>query len=692
MTLSNLCLYVGALVSLSLSSASTPPPHQLKKEYHFPQKYEVEGIVPVGEGAVFPIGKETVYTLRGDKLAKSVAQVVDVAFNPAGFNYVLVYSDKNSRNGAKVYDPAEYDREVYKFNSKKIGAPTAVAYTPDARRVVLSTNSNSLVFDTRKFEKPDTLPLPFPVRKLRISNNNYYIVMIGDKEVAVYNFEEKNLRKKWKFDDKVSDARFSDDNSEFAILTSDGILSLYDTRSFLIKKNVNGLGDGRAFAYNPTGKYVAVVTAPGMISVINLLEDTDREYIEVPEGGINDIEFMKDGAGKLAFNTVSAVDVKRLSNLLPNYNKLVADGADELMNEWLKMMPGETMEQYRERVNDKSRAKQRRLFEDEIATGLAGDLLSMATITLGKYDRANQMLSLMFDNMPSILLPVPEKSVSAFSNMDDIEITDAKYGIMPNDNFELIYAKFHNKKNGESYVYDNLDRTPLNFMQSDDDMVSIEILQQQQMEEMRLQELKEKVVEEAKLQNVISDHTNIAVDSRIETTYDANGKKILNYKVKFSYEVEPGFSAQEDFGPGKYLIDESGAAKSMLSLVQQALQGDFKPYVAAGKKLQVKISGAADATPIRSKIAYSGAYGDFENEPVMQNGSLTGISVNTKDGITRNEQLAFLRAYGVREYLENHVDGLDAMSRDYNYDITVTEGKGSEFRRIVAEFTFVDAF
>ncbi|MDE6524036.1 MAG: WD40 repeat domain-containing protein, partial [Paramuribaculum sp.] len=291
-----------------------------------------------------------------------------------------------------------------------------------------------------------------------------------------------------------------------------------------------------------------------------------------------------------------------------------------------------------------------------------------------------------------IMLPVPETSVGAFKNMNDIEVTDAKYGVMPNDNFELIYAKFHNKANGETFVYDNIDRVPLNFVESDDNMVSLEILQQQQMEEIRLQELKKKIVEEARQLNVISDHTNITVDSRVENAYDANGEKILNYKVKFSYEVEPGFSAQEDFGPGKYHIDESGAAKSMLALVQQALQGDFKQYLQDGKKLQIKISGAADATPIRSKIVYDGVYGDFEDEPVRKDGQITGITINSKTPVQTNEQLAFLRAYGVKDYLEKNVEGLGAMKRDYTYDIAVAEGKGSEFRRIVAEFTFVDAF
>lgn len=93
------------------------------------------------------------------------------------------------------------------------------------------------------------------------------------------------------------------------------------------------------------------------------------------------------------------------------------------------------------------------------------------------------------------------------------------------------------------------------------------------MEEIRLQEVKQQVMAEAKRNNVISDHTNITVDSQVVPAYDADGNKILNYLVKFTYEVDPEFSAVEDFKPGKYTIAESGAATSMLNIVQQAFEG-----------------------------------------------------------------------------------------------------------------------
>ncbi len=361
------------------------------------------------------------------------------------------------------------------------------------------------------------------------------------------------------------------------------------------------------------------------------------------------------------------------------------------MAEWEKMMPGESMEEYRNRVTDESRARQRRLFEDEISTNFAGDLLAGATMSLGSYDRANGVLALTFDTMPTIFLPVPESDAVGFKNPDDLVLSDVQYGILPDDSFEIVYAKVTNNADGKSYIYDNLQRAAMDYM-AVEDAVSLEVLQQQQMEEIKLQEIREKVMQEAKKENVISDHTNISVDSRVVPDYDANGKKILNYKVNFTYDVDPEFSVVEDFGPGKYHVGESGAASSMLKIVKDAFEGDFKQYISKGKKLNITLCGTADATPIIRGIPYDGSYGDIESEPVYKDGELSTITVTRQTGIKENDQLALLRALGVKDFLENNVDNFNDMNTNYKYEVNISKDKGSAFRRITVDFTFVDAF
>lgn len=690
------------LVSLMVGAApficakekkANPETGTTKTDYKFVQENTPKGVAKYSF-AIYGYDDHSMFTCRRNNLVSLGKKnfIDNVEINPSGVNFIVL-SKENSRPEVTLYNMSAADEELYKFKTKKLGTPSAVLYTPDARTLLLATNTGIHIIELKKYEEIGMIETPFTVTDMVMSDNGYYLAVSDGTKVAVYNYEEKKIRKDWNFGVKVNGMAFNEDNTELAIATDDGVVNIYDTRNFLIKKTIDELGNALALDYNFDGKYLAVAVSPYLITIVNLLDDSDRDVVEA-DGMVSDIMFVPDSRKNtlLAYNSINSINAKRMINLEPYYAKLITDEVNLRMEEWLKMMPGETMEEYRARVTDESRANQRKLFEDEISTNLAGDPLSMAEVSLGKYDRSNNILAVGFTNMPTIYIPVPENKVGSFTNADALEFKDVKYGVMADDNFEIIYAKIYNTNDGETYVYDNHDRKPLTFVEDDDNIVSIEIIQQQQMEEMKLQELKQKVVEEAKMQNVISDHTHIAVDSRVVSDYDANGEKILNYVVKFTYQVEPEFSVHEDFAPGKYHVEESGAAKSMLEIVKQAFEGDLAQYVKDGKKLNVKISGTADGSPILRGIPYDGSYGEFENEPVYQNDQLTGISVNTKDGIKQNEQLAFIRATGVKDYLEKNVDNLKDMKSDYRYYINVSEGKGGEFRRITTEFTFVDAF
>ncbi len=699
-TIAKICLGAvlasGTVGHIAADNATADEPRTPKLEYKFKQKSTPNRLLKYS-AAVFGVYDNHISTAGGVEFFNTdKSPLISSDLNPTCANYIVVTKGKKSakNNQAIIYDFKNKNEAVHKFNNKKIGYPTAAIFTPDARKILIASNTGLSIIEPRKYEIIDRMDLPFEVNRMAMSSNNYFLVVSDSTKVNVYNFEDKSLRKSWDFGVDVNSFCFNPDNTELAILTEDGVLSIYDTRSFTIKKTLDDLGQGISCDYNFDGKYISVAVSPEIIAVINLIKEEDRDYVNIDDGNVTYLTFIPDSHGNtiMAYSSLNAINAKRMTKLEPYYGKLIADQVNERMNEWLKMMPGETMEEYRARVTDESRARQRKLFEEEISTNLAGDPLAAASIALGKYDRGNGILAINFDNMPTIFLPVPEGDLAAFNNTSNLQFSDAKYGVMADDNFELIYAKIFNTENGQTYIYDNLDRVPLSFMEGDDNVVSLEILQQQMMEELKLQEIRQKVYEEAKKQNVISDHTNITVDSRVEPAYNAQGDKILNYIVKFSYQVDPDFSVTEDFGPGKYHVDESGAAQSMLKIVKEAFENDFAQYVQTGKTLRVKIYGTADASPIVRGIPYDGSYGEFENEPVFKNDQLTNISVNTRDGIKENEQLAFMRAMGVKNYLEKNVSNLSNMNSTHDFHINVAEGKGGEFRRITTEFTFVDAF
>lgn len=678
----------------SIVYAQVETERTLKTEYSFTFKGgQPKGIASYGSG-IFTFLGDHAQTLGGKKLAALGKEVKVMEISPSGANFILISSDKKKNRGA-AFKMSTADTKIKDFKAKKLGNPITGVYTSDARRFLLATDKRLNILDARTFEPIDTMPLQFTPIDMELSDNGYYLAITDGSKVTVYNFEEKKPRQTWDFGGAICDIGFNKDNSEFAILTNDGTLTIYDTRNFLIKKELDNLGDSRAFDYNFDGKYVAVVTSPSTIEIVNIIDpDDSRDVMDIEKGGITDIKFIPDAYRRtlMAYTVNGGIDARRMLKLSPYYGKLVTEGAKEMMDEWLKMMPGESMDDYRKRISDENRKNKMREFEDEIATRLAGNQLAMSEVSLGKYDRGQGLLGINLGNMPAIYLPVSEDDVVAFNDGKNLEFRNVKYGVTANDKFEIIYAEVYNPADGKTYIYNNLDRASLSFIEGDDNVISLEVLQQQRLEEMRLDEIRRKVIEEAKSRNVISDHTSITVDSRVEPDFDANGNRNLNYKIHFVYEVEPEFTAEEDFGPGKYKAEDSHAATAMLDIINRAFDSELSQYLNAGKKVAIKISGSADATPILYGIAYDGSYGDFDDEPVYQNDQLTVVTINPKTGIKQNEQLAFLRAYGVKNFLDKNVEKLNGMNTDYRYHISVSQDKGSQFRRISTEFTFFDVF
>ena len=183
-----------------------------------------------------------------------------------------------------------------------------------------------------------------------------------------------------------------------------------------------------------------------------------------------------------------------MSKLSPNFTKLLKEELDERMAEWMKQMPGETLDEYNIRVNDETRKKQMRLFEEEIATKMADNLLAMSEVSLGNYNPESNMLALDFNTMPSIYLNVPENELSSFSDASNLEFRNARYGLTSKDNFELVYADVYNKVTGKTYVFDNRERRSLDYLKSDDSFVPLNLVQQSNMEMTQLESIKDNIL------------------------------------------------------------------------------------------------------------------------------------------------------------------------------------------------------
>lgn len=572
----------------------------------------------------------------------------------------------------------------------------SIAYAPNGKRLAVGYANNSVNFyDTKKYELLTSFTPGVKPALLALSVNDYFAAVTDGKSIEVWNIMDMNLRKKLQPAGVVNSISFSNDNSMMAVLTADGTATIYDTKTFNEMNTINGLGEGIFCKFHPENKYLGVTTNRNTIVMLNLKDPDDKVEIK-GEDGLNRFSYCSDYNNPnllfLLFASGNDLVWESLSSLKDNLGQMLLEKVNTKMNEWMKKRDDESMDEYRIRVNDETRAKQMLDFEHELATDMAGDIINRQNVKFGNYNTNSGLLAVDFDGLPSIMLDVPRDEIATIGAPSDLTFTNTVYAINDKDEFEIIYTEALNKQTGKKYVYDNLDRKSVTAMTLNEDFVPLELIQQSNMEEMILKDIKEKVIEKAKLENKITDHTHINVNTEVINDVDANGKKILNYKVGYNYEVEQEFVSKDDFASGRYKTPESNAAMSMLKIVEEAFSNDFAQYIKPGKRIKIKVSGSADAAPIHGNIPYDGCYGEYENELCYKNGVLSKISVSKASGVTENEQLAFLRASGVKDYITNNITSLKDMITDYEYNIELSDKKGGEYRRISVEFLFFDAF
>lgn len=637
------------------------------------------------------------YTMR-DIAINDVRKIERIVFNPTGSSIALL----RAKNPISIYSFRDRNKKLFELKEKrkKLKAkpmPVSMCYSADARSFIVGNSLGEIViYDTKEYMPLAYIQGEAPATALAMSSNNYFIAAAAGQNINIWNFQTKELRKAIPMPAVVKEVTFSPDAALLAVTTDDNHLTIIDTKNWDKVDIFDKLGGTLSSpSFHPEGKYISVVKDGKNIEIINLKNGVVEQDIVDPTGGVTGGRFFKNNQNSEVFlltNRTKQMVFWDANGLNPFYGKIMGREVDAKMNEWVKMMQGESMEDYAIRVNDETRIKQQQLFAQEVATALAGDRISMDNPFIDGYDASNNMLNIGFKGLPSIGLEVPSNEAGDFKD-GKMKFSNAVYVLNDKDEFELAYVEVTNETTNKVYIYDNIGRTKLTALEADENFVPLEIMQQATREEAQLAEIKEQVIEEKKQDKLITDNTQINVKTEVIPGVDANGKKILNYKVGYQYEViNKEFSAKEDFPSGGYNIERSNAAMSLMKIIKNAFEGDLAKYLSEGKQVKVIITGSADAAPIRGRLAYDGRYGEFVDEPYYKDGNLDNITVTKAGGITQNEQLALMRAAGVKTYIEKNVTTLGNTKNEYEYHVEVAKERGGEFRKINVEFVIMDAF
>ena len=475
---------------------------------------------------------KNVYNLKGFKLSSS-SQVIDFKVNPAGFSYAVLSGNK-SKALITIYDIVETNKVLYKF--KDITNATALCYSADSRNLIVAIPDQGLsFFETKGYTQVNQIGIPGTVSAMTASPNGYFIAATGiDHQVHIINLQRNSIRLSIPVSGTPLCVRFSEDAFRLGILTSDK-LSVYNTIDFNEEASFGNLISATSFDFHPEGKFVTIGTDGKELAFFNLVDSSDKASLVDPQG-VGNVRYLKDAKENtyLSYTTPSSIMYKMIRGLAPNYTKMMRDELNARMMEWCKRLPGETDEEFNQRVNEESMACQKKLFANEISTRLAGDMMANVTLSLGNYNPETNILYLKIDNMGLIYIKVPQSELASFDNPANLEFRDVQYGLTKDDRFEVIYAKVFNKVTGKEYIFDNLERQSLDFLSTDDSFVPLELVQMAGKEDLVLQGVATGIVSQARQKNLISEHTNISVNAVVVPDYDANGKRINNYKVDFN--------------------------------------------------------------------------------------------------------------------------------------------------------------
>jgi hypothetical protein len=189
---------------------------------------------------------------------------------------------------------------------------------------------------------------------------------------------------------------------------------------------------------------------------------------------------------------------------------------------------------------------------------------------------------------------------------------------------------------------------------------------------------------EMKSQKFISD--NVVTEVNVE--------KVSNdLKIVYSYYlINDTLKFQtDDFGLGKYRVDESNALQVTLGIMKKTVEGQLAKYVTPQTRVSLTVNGSADATPVRSTIVYKGEFGNPVNEICTFETGPTQMEISMQKGISDNSALAFVRSYAVKDFMENNIEPLKSTNNKWQYSASVSRERGGKFRRVSIEMIVYDA-
>lgn len=187
------------------------------------------------------------------------------------------------------------------------------------------------------------------------------------------------------------------------------------------------------------------------------------------------------------------------------------------------------------------------------------------------------------------------------------------------------------------------------------------------------------------------DETFVRITTDVVEDTTEEGQPEINYVYNINYTCHHFEGTEDDYPSAAYLWNSSNSCRAICNLTKTMIEEELGDIFSAGKKTTITINSTTDAAEI-AHIDYKGEYGDFRYMPAVFNDEHVRISVDKKDGITTNAQLAYVRAQSVKSFLAEQIRNLKRTDNEYLFETKCFDMTGPHYRRSSLKIVVHGAF
>lgn len=508
-------------------------------------------------------------------------------------------------------------------------------------------------------------------------NNNLEKLILSDEYyIYYYNPSTGDVSERVKLSSGITSIKADIKNFEIFVGLTNGQLVIYNqdlTKAKHVlqisKSSITGI------ELDPLDHYAYIGDEDGFVYTLDLLKNRIINTQELHSGAVS-IGMIDDLVNTKRYIVTSGNDSKILisdvTNLEPNYKRIVSQMVEERKNQFIKQKNGEKAVDYDNRVTSLS---VKNIVEKNTIL-LVDSLAQLKSSNIYNFAISNDSLSVILKPFPTVKF----KLLKPVDSKEELSIQSIHFSLEKDNTFALSDLEINSK--GGTIRYSADQRKMGVFEQEFSLEMAKKIASKEKEFKNSLSELVNNLRSKGKLNDV-----ELTVEANLKVEKDSLGQDELNLHVVFlSQGIKANIEKETaDYKAGKYDIFESVAATTLVDFFVKSTTEKLGEYLLPNTKVTFNLTGSTDKSKINNALPYGNEYGPFKNFPYYFQGQLSGLNLNQEAGITQNSQLGFLRTYSVRNFMENSADVFEGTRKKYVHFSEESDQFGPEYRKIKIE-------